>query len=110
VDGRAKYLCQQLRAEADPKDELLLLQAFRHQRLLGAKPLILLFVMDAHRTAHDDQQIEGVERRQGFPLIEPNDLKVMPAIGSPCLDVPRALERDVLQTGDTHLSPDNKPL
>jgi len=101
-DAAAKCTGDHLRAEADADDRTPPVDRLPDQALFSDQPRVLGFVVDAHRPAHHDEQIEVVDRRQRLRLEESRRSDRCAVLLQPRQDAAGALERDVLQVVCAH--------
>lgn len=101
---RTQALGQQLRSKADPENEHSVPQTLNQKLFLIAEPTILGLVMNAHRPAHDDKQVEVANAGKRFGLEKPEYAKLVTALYGPFLDRAWTFKRSVCEAMNSQSS------
>ena len=102
VHSGAKRAGDELRPKANPDDRLAKPDRLPDELLFRREPGVRLFVIDAHRAAHRDDEIDSARVRQLGRLIKPRVPHGRIPLGQPPLHAPDALERHMLQYVNLH--------
>jgi hypothetical protein len=92
----------ELCAQANADDPLAIFQSALDKRALRPQPRPIPILINIHFPAHDNQEIEIIERRQWIAAVKMMHPDLMPPVRRPRRDFPRPLKAGVLEDADVH--------
>ena len=98
----AQRIREQLPAETNPEDRFLRLDRCGDESFLRHEPREVAVLLNAHRPAHDHEQIESIERRQFRARRQRGAGESVAAFKRPVGDDARSIQRVVFENLNSH--------